>query len=229
MTAHNPQSLRSFLLRYGYRAIVFILLMLIIMIPDTFLLLFPQLHDILIALIQSALFFLILHYIYRFYNKQLVTNTPSNYGNKKISGRLIGFSILIFLSLQGVNIVFIDLIAIDLPENQFIIEELFIYFPIAMTLSTVIAMPIAEELLFRGIFFNYFFTKNTPLFKALAIISSSILFGLIHEPAFSPPLILYTTIGVLLALTYVYTKNIFYPISIHICYNAIAVISIFSA
>ena len=227
MTSYPSHPLRLFLLRYGYRIIVFILLVLMSIIPDLFLYLFPQLSDILIALIQSVLFTFILSYFYRFYHKQLRVNNPSGFGEQKISGKLIMFAILIFLAIEGVNIIFLEYIEIEQPENQLIIEEIFLYFPISMTLSTVIAMPIAEELLFRGIFFNYFFTKNTYGFKALAIISSALLFGLIHEPTFSLALLFYASIGVLLAIAYVYTKNIFYPILIHICYNAIAVIGIF--
>lgn len=166
MTSYPSHPLRLFLLRYGYRIIVFILLVLMSIIPDLFLYLFPQLSDILIALIQSVLFILILSYFYRFYHKQLRVNNPSGFGEQKISGKLIMFAILIFLAIEGVNIIFLECIEIEQPENQLIIEEIFLYFPISMTLSTVIAMPIAEELLFRGIFFNYFFTKNTYGFKA---------------------------------------------------------------
>ncbi|WP_407639562.1 CPBP family intramembrane glutamic endopeptidase [Anaerosphaera aminiphila] len=55
------------------------------------------------------------------------------------------------------------------------------FFPsLFATLNTYICAPIFEELIFRVIFFNYFFNKNDKLYNILAIVVSSIIFGLMH-------------------------------------------------
>jgi membrane protease YdiL (CAAX protease family) len=49
----------------------------------------------------------------------------------------------------------------------------------------VFIAPFCEETIFRGMFFNIFFTKPTTLNKWLGIITSGFLFGYMHDPMLS--------------------------------------------
>lgn len=121
-----------------------------------------------------------------------------------------------------IDIIFIDILQLETPENQVILETAVNYFPLTMSIAIILGMPIIEELIFRGIFFNYFFTKDTLSQKVIGVIVNALLFGFAHELALTLNLLPYALIGALLAITYLYTKNIYYCILIHITNNAIA-------
>ena len=79
-----------------------------------------------------------------------------------------------------------------------------------------ILAPIGEELLFRGLLYDWF-RQKMPLWAAVVI--SSLLFGLAHYDSWI--LIVSTFImGVGLALAYQYTKSIWTSIFIHIFTNS---------
>lgn len=81
-------------------------------------------------------------------------------------------------------------------------------------LSVALLGPIVEELLFRGLVFNFAKKIKGGYFP---IIISSLCFGLWHE---EPVQIVYTFLmGIVLGLIYERTKTLFYPIIIHILNN----------
>lgn len=88
---------------------------------------------------------------------------------------------------------------------------------ISILLFSIIA--ITEELLFRG-----YILKNLmiSLNKYIALIVSSILFYLIH--GFNPNIDLFSLINILLAgilfgISYIHTKNLWFPIALHLSWN----------
>lgn len=96
-----------------------------------------------------------------------------------------------------------------------------------MILPTVIFAPIIEELVFRKAFFGIIKKEK------LALVASSILFGLIHVIGevtlvdFFINLIVYSAPGVMLGIIYLKNnKNIFIPILVHSLSNLISVIAI---
>ncbi|WP_297437050.1 CPBP family intramembrane glutamic endopeptidase [uncultured Clostridium sp.] len=81
-------------------------------------------------------------------------------------------------------------------------------------LATVLIAPIAEELIFRGILFNYIRKKiNTPA----AVIISSITFGIFHQNISQG--LFAGALGILLSLMYVYTDSLFGDILTHMLVN----------
>ncbi len=85
---------------------------------------------------------------------------------------------------------------------------------LAVLISVVIAGPIVEELLFRGIVFRYFEKICPGLFPAVL---SGIAFGLWHG---EPVQVVYTTlIGVLLGMIYQKTRDLRITIAIHVLNN----------
>lgn len=81
--------------------------------------------------------------------------------------------------------------------------------------------PIAEELIYRGVLMTTFF-KNSPWYGDVLL--STIIFGYIHIHFALTPLafFIYASGGFILALLYRMTKNLYYPILVHIFINITA-------
>ena len=81
--------------------------------------------------------------------------------------------------------------------------------------------PIAEELIYRGVLMTTFF-KNSPWYGDVLL--SAIIFGYIHINFALTPLafFIYASGGLILALLYRMTKNLYYPILVHIFINITA-------
>lgn len=97
-----------------------------------------------------------------------------------------------------------------------------------MFLMTAIFAPLCEELLFRGIFMRYFFPKNT----VLAIFFSGLVFGTLHFHLGDIfwTLLLYCTLGWVLAYYYKKTGKLLVSIMIHFLNNILpALFMLFSA
>ena len=109
-------------------------------------------------------------------------------------------------------------------NNQQTLQKLFNSYPILVVFLSVIYAPLAEELMFRGVFRK--FIKSKYLF----IIISGVAFGLLHVIDDSKTLaefsyvIVYSTLGMFLASLYYKTNNLFSNISFHFLQNALGVI-----
>ena len=81
--------------------------------------------------------------------------------------------------------------------------------------------PIAEELIYRGVLMTTLF-KNSPWYGDVLL--SAIIFGYIHINFALTPLafFIYASGGLILALLYRMTKNLYYPILVHILINITA-------
>lgn len=99
--------------------------------------------------------------------------------------------------------------------------------PIINVMLVVIA-PMFEEIIFRGIFFNWFFSK--PVKKStlfLAILVNGLVFGLLHEPQIDLFTGLYTLCGCVLATVYLKTRDLTFSYVTHLSNNlAVFLISI---
>ncbi|MDF7683795.1 CPBP family intramembrane metalloprotease [Lactobacillus sp. ESL0679] len=84
--------------------------------------------------------------------------------------------------------------------------------------------PIIEETIFRGIFFNLCFTKNTKQNMILGIITNGLVFAIFHDPEFSPFIIGYWLMGSMLAFVYLKTRDLKWPILVHMANNLIGLI-----
>lgn len=215
-------------LKHSIFLFLFVLLM---TLPDGVMEFFDQKtlaqNDLKIALIQTCMSAIIIIFVYWRYQKQLKKNNPNHYGLKPINWKYILLVIIMYLISTGISEFLESLITVETAANQQMIEDLFTQLPIAMAISTVIVAPIVEELIFRGVFFNYFFNKNTLFFKVAAIVASGLLFGLVHEFALSFNLLQYALLGGIMAFIYSYTKDIRYNILFHVINNAVAVYTIF--
>ncbi|NRS87548.1 hypothetical protein HNQ02_000455 [Flavobacterium sp. 7E] len=123
-------------------------------------------------------------------------------------GLLVGFAIMSFgfliLKFSG-QITFIR-VNFDLKEILF-----------SILLFTFVA--ITEETLLRGYILRNLMTSFN---KYLALLVSSVVFSLMH--AFNPNIDLFALVniflaGILLGLSYIHTKNLWFPISLHLSWN----------
>lgn len=133
----------------------------------------------------------------------------------------------------GVGLVFS---ALDVPTAQNSIEntareggaEVLLWaIPLAW-----LAIGLGEELVFRGVIQNYL---EEGFSTAGAILASSVIFALVHVPAYYSPnpvamgsvLVVVFCLSVILGVTYVRTRNLLVPILIHGTYNAIVFLSLY--
>lgn len=95
-----------------------------------------------------------------------------------------------------------------------------------------LAIGLGEELVFRGVIQNYL----EEAFSATgAILASSVIFALVHIPAYYTPdplamtsvLAVVFALSVILGITYVRTRNLLVPILIHGTYNAILFLALY--
>lgn len=87
-----------------------------------------------------------------------------------------------------------------------------------MLLSTAVIPAVCEEILFRGVILNHLI----PYGRGMAILSSSLLFGLMHSNVSQ---FFYTTLlGVVIGYLYVRTKSIWLCMLIHFVNNGISVL-----
>ena len=89
---------------------------------------------------------------------------------------------------------------------------------VLLFISTAIVPAVCEEFLFRGVVLS----NLLPFGRGIAIVGSSVLFGLMHQ---NPYQILYTTAaGMVIGYAYVKTESIWCPMLIHFCNNAFSII-----
>ncbi|MDO5847998.1 MAG: type II CAAX endopeptidase family protein [Methanobrevibacter sp.] len=89
-------------------------------------------------------------------------------------------------------------------------------FAVGTAISTIIIAPVSEELVFRGVIFN---RLNKRINVILAILISSILFGLCHDYGGMFSAFIF---GICMCILYIKTDNIFVPMGAHFLNNLIS-------
>lgn len=84
--------------------------------------------------------------------------------------------------------------------------------------------PFCEEVIFRGMFFNTFFTEKTTFNKWAGILVSGFIFAYLHDPAITKFILVYWVLGCVLAWVYMQTKDLRYSMMTHMAYNLLGVI-----
>jgi len=106
-----------------------------------------------------------------------------------------------------------------LPQNQVVIDQRMQAAPYLTTIGNGLIAPTIEELLFRGLFFNFFFLKKTRFNGFLKIIVSGLIFGSMHELAINYNWLIYCAMGWILGATYYWTKDLKCSIILHSLIN----------
>lgn len=116
---------------------------------------------------------------------------------------------------------------VDNLQNQQILLHMVREVPLPMVAYIVLLAPLLEELLLRGLFFQSFGAPNSRGKRLALLAASAFVFGSLHSPPSDYAFLLYFAMGLLLGGAYLHTKNLKYPIIIHMINNAISLVSAF--
>lgn len=155
----------------------------------------------------------------KIYQKQLLKSNPRHFSLKNNVNKTGLFYFILGLVSSLLLSYLISKTMHQLPDNQIVINQASHFYPLLMKFSVLLFSPTLEELVNRGIFFNLFFNKDSLLSSLLAIFVSGLTFGLLHEMSFSYPLLVYCSFGWLLGIVYIKTKNLVFPILLHMFVN----------
>jgi hypothetical protein len=111
--------------------------------------------------------------------------------------------------------------SVDNLRNQRMVMEMLQRAPLMMTAYIVLFAPILEELLLRGIFFQSFGSIENRGKRWLLLVLSAFIFGSLHSPPVHYDFLLYFAMGLVLGAAYLHTKDLKYPILIHMVNNAL--------
>lgn len=175
-------------------------------------------------LIYSAL---LLAFLAWRYNKQLRANNPRGFGRTKLTSQrfwqLMGFFVLM-MAIQRLWIVLTSLHILSSPANQTAINQQVMQFPFWNLAYAILFAPFVEEMIFRGIFLNYFFSKNTRLMNFLGVLVSGLIFGFMHANNISFTLLMYSALGWVLGIAYLHFKDVRYSTALHFLNNLMSLI-----
>lgn len=158
------------------------------------------------------------------YGKQLEANNPRNIGKKKPTSKRIAQLLWIFILMTAIQVLWQWLISkhiLTIPSNQQAVNTAQMKNPVWNIFFAGFLAPIFEELIFRGIFMNYFFNKDNRLNNILAVLVSGCIFGFAHEMSFDFTWIMYSALGCCLSFTYMHFRDIRYSVALHMMNNLI--------
>lgn len=161
------------------------------------------------------------------YQRQLKRYNPRHLGHWAFNRHRIGQLLMFFLLMLAIQIGWSQLIAhhvLPMPGNQSALNGQIQQLPFWNMIYGVAIAPVFEEYLFRGFFFNFFFSKNSLISNVLGVIVSGLIFGFLHTMSLSVTTLFYASLGWVLAGAYLYFKDIRYSIALHFLNNLWAVI-----
>jgi len=155
--------------------------------------------------------FLVIWFFMKFLDKESFIELgfqTKNRLNEFIIGIIVG---LIIMTLGYLLLAFLE--EIFFIKTNFDLKELIV----SLSLFTIVA--VVEETLLRGYILRNLMNSFN---KYIALITSSILFSLMHS--FNPNVDLFSLFnlflaGIVLGLSYIYTKNLWFPIAMHLSWN----------
>ena len=185
------------------------------------------LSELTYTLVISLVFLAVIVYFSKYYQGQLQEYNPRGFGeNLSFKGK-IGWIILTVVGLYAFLFLISPLLPQGSAENQQELNKMFLNHTLGVTLYGAVLGPIIEELLYRGILMNFFWNQTGPKYDILAVLSSGLLFGLLHEPQLSWYLLVYSAIGAFFGLLYLKTKDIRCNMLAHILYNSVTFLVMF--
>ncbi|WP_125765930.1 CPBP family intramembrane glutamic endopeptidase [Levilactobacillus mulengensis] len=178
-----------------------------------------------IMLIYSA--FLLAFLTWRYW-QQLKKNNPRHIGKTpftaKRSWQLAGLFILMLVIQFGWTIL-INTHVLSSPANQTALNTQILQLPFWNLAYAILLAPFVEEMIFRGIFLNYFFRENSRVMNFLGVFMSGLIFGMMHVTSFSFTLLMYSALGWVLGYTYLKFRDLRYNVTLHFLNNALSLLS----
>ncbi|MGT2666393.1 CPBP family intramembrane glutamic endopeptidase [Streptococcus rifensis] len=170
------------------------------------------------ALVALLYFLVIAGFI--LYAKKMGYWTPKSHWLKGKNAIII---IVGYVLILGVNIAISLLGNVETTANQEVVESLLGQVPLPLYfIMLVVAAPICEEIIFRGIVFKSLVPKSVPL----AFIISIVTFALVHGPTDLGSFLIYAGMGAIISLSYYLTQSLEVSIGVHMLNNFIAFLGI---
>lgn len=142
----------------------------------------------------------------------------------KTDGKSLLYALGGFILIITVQLLIVSIGGTNTSSNQETLSKLMIKTsPMFYVMLSIIA-PICEELIFRGIFFEIFFTNPSKRNLILGALINGLLFGLAHDLHFDIFFIDYWFTGAIFSLLYLKTKNISTSIFAHMANNLLALL-----
>ncbi|RMC39067.1 CPBP family intramembrane metalloprotease [Lactobacillus sp. ESL0233] len=169
----------------------------------------------------------ILMVLYSMYQKRLNQQNLWNFtslsqkNRTKFKSKNFTIALIALLAIWGIQII-AEFLLSGTSTNQNAINKVQQNSNIFMlNLWLVFIAPAFEEIIFRGFFFNFFFSSPTTskLKYFTGILVNGIIFGLCHEPKLDWFTLVYTICGMILAYEYTQTKDLTYPYFTHLSNN----------
>lgn len=163
-----------------------------------------------ITVVISAVFALIAYYfLFKFYEKRKITELST-----KGMGRSLVIGLLLGVVLQSLTILVIYL------NGGFTVVSVNSFLFLVPAFIMAFSSAIFEEIIIRGVLFRIIEEK---LGSYLALLISALIFGALHLANPNSSLItalgLAIQAGLLLAVAFIYTRNLWFPIAIHFAWN----------
>jgi membrane protease YdiL (CAAX protease family) len=136
----------------------------------------------------------------------------------------LGVSALGFLIMMALYTLIMSVIGGGTSANQQDLDTLQQAAGPTYNVMVVFVGPVCEELIFRGFAINIFFNNKSRWVKWIAIVASGFAFGYVHDPTFSPFLVVYWMMGCVLGWVYMTTRDLRYSMLTHIMWNTLSVI-----
>lgn len=150
----------------------------------------------------------------------IYTFDKKNFSLLMIRPLIRGLSLILIIKLISAVFLFIE--KQFSTANQVELEKFFSNMPfILIFFLTVISAPIMEEILFRGFLIGTCFKQNF----IVALLFSSLLFGLAHKPTNLGSFTLYTGMGLILGMLFKQTKKLEVCILLHAANNLLGLIA----
>ena len=173
---------------------------------------------------------ILLTIVFIIYRKSIIKDFKKYIDNKgKWFVKYVGIFVGSVLLMGILNIILSKITGLETSNNEQAVRKYIEMYPVFMAFSTVIYAPFIEELLFRKGIRNII-NGNDKYTKALFVIISAIIFGLIHvitvEASFYELLmsIPYMVVGLSLGYIYIKTENVFACIQFHLMHNTILIL-----
>ena len=180
----------------------------------------------LFAVILAVLTVAVIYWMYWIYKRELKQENDWFFNAKPHwDARRVIISVAAFFALVIFQVAYIKLVGGNtVSQNQAELDEVRKVASPMFNILLIVVGPICEEFIFRALFFNTFFPADNTLNKWVGIVASGFVFAYGHDPMFSKFIYLYWVMGMILAWTYVETKDIRYSILTHMLNNLLSIL-----
>ena len=182
--------------------------------------------NLLFAVILAVLTVAVIYWMYWIYKRELKQENDWFFNAKPHwDARRVIISVAAFFALVIFQVAYIKLVGGNtVSQNQAELDEVRKVASPMFNILLIVVGPICEEFIFRALFFNTFFPADNTLIKWVGFVASGFVFAYGHDPMFSKFIYLYWVMGMILAWTYVETKDIRYSILTHMLNNLLSIL-----